>query len=247
MIGRIEFNNMFGFQRPEQMHQNNSQSTQTGFQGIQQTTPAQKNSQGGIQPGFFGPPNPADRMQDMKMCRQLGIDSAGMQREDIKANILSRLTGQPVDQMRAFYSNVGEMDMRKDFQALKAMGIFPSQNPNNMMARAENKANIVNNWMQTSNNPQVEEQQNQNQSQASQAAQGNQKEGNGGPQGPPPLPAAILAIMNAVGVNPTGSKDSDYASVMSRISTMMDQTTDIGQKQYYDTLKTTFMSAFAAL
>jgi hypothetical protein len=223
MIGRIEFNSV------QQKH--HGQANQA-FKGIT--------------PEFFGPPGPADRAKDMKLCQHLGIDTQGMDREHIKASILSKLTGKPEEQMLEFYTSVGEMDMRKDLHALKGMGIEPSAQPNNMMARAENKANIVNAWMQ-GNDPaaqQTDKAQNLMQQQGPEQAKGQKGKK---PGGPPPLPDSIISIFNTLGLSPSGDKNSDYAAVMSKLDGMKTQTKDGGQIQYIENLKQTFIAAFSSL
>lgn len=230
MLGRVQYN---------QVQQNH-------LFGIGNNTQVQQQQQGfnGITPEFFGPAGPQDRAKDMRLCRELGIDMNGMDRTDVKANILSKLTGQPVDQMKAFYTGMGENDRIMDYQKMNTMGINPSQNPDQMMARAENKASIVNAWVQQNNGQQSVTDQTQ------QADQGKKAQGGkgGGGGGQPQISQALLSILNSLGLSPSGSKESDYTQVMNHLDSLDAKADgDISQKQYISQMRQTFLAVYASL
>lgn len=160
-----------------------------GFAGVSRVNQQQQEFQG-LSPEFFGPPGPMDKMKDMRLCKALGIDTQGMDRTDIKANILSKLTGNSVDEMKSFYSSVGEQDMKNDMQALASYGLDPSAQPNMMMARAENKALIANQMIQEASGTQTNT---QNSQQANSQQPPDGPPPGGGPSGPPAEIQSILS------------------------------------------------------
>ncbi|MEW5821792.1 MAG: hypothetical protein AB1782_16480 [Cyanobacteriota bacterium] len=186
---------------------------------------ANHNEAKGLSPEFFGPPGPKDKMMDMQMCQQLGIDPAGMDRSQIKANILSGLTGKPVDQMQAFYSSVGEQDMRKDLQEMRRMGMEPSHQPNMMKARAENKAMIVNGWMQDNNIQEVDQESEAQNTSKIDGTKGAKGAGQGGRPGDP----TINALLDQYGLSNTGSIEGDLAALYKAIAASAGDDQDVNQ------------------
>lgn len=91
-----------------------------------------------ISSAFFGPASQKDRFLDMQYCKQNGIDTENKSRDEIKAAIISNMTGMDTDQAKSFYTNRGQEDRMLDLQALNQLGIEPTGN------REENKAAILN-------------------------------------------------------------------------------------------------------
>jgi hypothetical protein len=106
-------------------------------------TPLGQNIQeNGISPEFFGPPGKLDYMKDMHACQQLGIDPQGMDRNSIKAEILSKLTGESSEDMLNFYTARGPEDRQNDFSKMNELGLSPTN------VREVNKTKIINTMMQ---------------------------------------------------------------------------------------------------
>lgn len=213
-----------------------------GASGVKQQ---QKGFQG-LSPEFFGPPSRMDQMKDTGLAKSLGIDTQGMNRLDVKANILSKLTGKSVDDMKSFYSTISEQDMKNDMQTLSQYGIEASAQPDLMMARAENKAMIASQWIQEASGSQNETSATQqNQTQSTEQTQSSQQQQSGG--SPPSLPSALLAILSQLGITPTGSKSGDYSAVMSKLASMEASATSDTEKQSIDTTRQNFIAVFASL
>lgn len=68
-----------------------------------------------IGPQFFGPPCSMDKKKDAQLTRKLGINTSGMDRNEVKANILFCLTGQSVEQMQDFFTNFSVLVSSKYF------------------------------------------------------------------------------------------------------------------------------------
>lgn len=192
MIGRVEFNTVYGSQK--------TQDKNGGFQGIS--------------PQFFGPSNSIDQKMDAQLSSQLGINTNGMDRNEIKANILASLTGQSVQQMQAFFTNFSDQANKQDVQMLKNSGIEPSGNPNYMQSMAENKAMIVN-MMINDNMTQNNIQGTQSSTQTQEAQKANQAQ-----EGPPP---EILQMLQQLGLQPTGSLEGDMAAIQQKLQEIQAQ------------------------
>lgn len=91
-----------------------------------------------IDPEFFGSPNFIDFIKDIEFCKNLRIDIKGKPRAQIKAEILSKLTGKTLQEMYNFYNSKGVTDKKKDNKLLKKMGLIATD------SREMNKAIIIN-------------------------------------------------------------------------------------------------------
>jgi len=109
--------------------------------------------------------------------------------------------------MRDFYGNVGEMDMKKDFHALRGMGLEPSHQSNMMMARAENKAMIANGWINKDGGQQVTNSERHNRPQGP-------KDPKGPKGGQTPGDPQVIAMLRQYGLQPTGSREGDLQALM---------------------------------
>lgn len=96
------------------------------------------NNSSSIKPNFFGPANMMDFVEDLETCEKLGLKFKGKKRETIKAEILSTLTGKPVEMMLNFFKATTSQDAKKDLAYIKQLGLTPTGN------RRLNKAMIVN-------------------------------------------------------------------------------------------------------
>lgn len=157
-----------------------------------------------ITPDFFCSASSQDFIVDMYLCKSLKINPFFLQRKEIKANILSKLTGKPFDQMIAFYSQEGERDMTKDTLILQELNLQPSQQKDSTKARAENKSRIANKWI--TQNDKIKD--------ASQyAINANQIEkiqSNIHHENP-----AVSALLEILGLESTGSLDEDLEEIFS--------------------------------
>lgn len=215
--------------------------------------PQQTQSFQGITSDFFGPPNQIDKMKDTRLSQSLGIDTTGMDRNDIKANILSALTGKSVDEMKTFYTSCSEADMKKDMQQMQSLGLEASSQPNWMEARAENKAAIINALMQTDTSQTTQESQSSEETTETQQAQQSQQSSSGNQSSS--SMDSLIAFMQSLGLSPTGSKEGDYAAVMSKLNTMEAEAKSSGnggegdktKLQSIDAMRQSFMAIYASL
>lgn len=193
---------------------------------------------GGITPEFFGPPGIIDTIMDKQLCQALDINIEGLSRDEIKANILSELTGKPVDLMLDFYINTGKSDAQININILKCMGMEPSEHPDSLMARGENKANIINGWMNQENGEQVYNQE----FLLEQLAQKGSNNG-GKILGPSPLPSVLISFMAFIDLSPSGNKETDYFLVMNKLDQMeQDAQDDITINSLRQSFKALYMT-----
>jgi hypothetical protein len=71
------------------------------------------------------------------------------------------------------------------------------------------------------------------------------KKGDKTTKGAPQISSTMLSVLSALGLSSSGSKESDYSAVMSKIETLKAITTDESKKQYYDNLKQTYLNAYS--
>lgn len=61
-------------------------------------------------------------------------------------------------------------------------------------------------------------------------------------------PAALLSVLNSLGLSPAGSKEADYANVMSHLASLeQDAGKDISQKQHISSMRQTFLAVYNSL
>lgn len=87
---------------------------------------------------FFGPACLMDFVKDIEYSHNLGIDVAGKPRDLIKAEILSLLTGKPIDIMYNFFNASARLDNYIDKEIFQALKMHFTSNLN------ANKALIIN-------------------------------------------------------------------------------------------------------
>lgn len=228
------------------------------FQAIQSPQFLQQQAQGfqGITSDFFGQPSQADKMKDMRLSKSLGIDTAGMDREDIKANILSQLTGKSVEEMKTFYTSCSEADMKKDMQQMQTLGLEASSQPNWLDARSENKASIVNALIQANGTQATNEEGQTEQTQETSETQQAQQTQQGGNKASSSSMDSLISFLQSLGLSPSGSKEGDYAAVMSKLNSMEAEAKASGngsgngddtKLQSISAMRQSFMAIYASL
>ena len=91
-----------------------------------------------IEPNFFGSPSMIDFVKDMEFCQQLDINIKNRPRTHIKAEILSKMTGEPINTMSNFFSSNSRKAIQEAIKKLKELGL-PTTNKLEV-----NKALIIN-------------------------------------------------------------------------------------------------------
>jgi len=102
------------------------------------TLESYKNDKEIVDPKFFGVPSMLDFIRDMESCLELGIEFKGKARSQIKANILSKLTGESPESMHNFFVSKGPADNKNNQKQLEELGLIATK------SRAINKAIIIN-------------------------------------------------------------------------------------------------------
>ena len=93
---------------------------------IENTLKSYLNNKLEIEPDFFGSPSMLDFVKDMEFCQQLDINIKNKPRTHIKAEILSKITGEPINTMSNFFNSNSKMAIQECINKLKEFGLTPT-------------------------------------------------------------------------------------------------------------------------
>lgn len=93
---------------------------------MQNTLKSYLNDRLEIEPNFFGSPSMMDFIKDMEFCQKLDISIQNKPRTHIKAEILSKMTGEPINTMSNFFNSNSKKAIQEGLNKLKELGLTPT-------------------------------------------------------------------------------------------------------------------------